>query len=156
MSKLLVSGFASAIAMASVTLSAPAPQAVEPIAHMQTAQVASLIAGVPQTALPRAGQCRIWYDALPAESQPAPMDCEHATWLAQRWGGRVISHEAELASYEGRNDFTNVPAHALPRRGYCRAWIEGIAADQQPLQSDCRQARQTAEARGGRVLFMPL
>lgn len=155
MSKLFATAIASAIAVASVAFSSPGTKA-EPIATARLAQTVSVesnLAGVPADALPNVGQCRIWYDDLAAENQPAQMDCEHADWIAQRWGGRVISHNAELASYDGRNDFTNVPASALPRRGYCSVWLEG-AVDHASV--DCRQARQAASANGGRVLFMPL
>lgn len=163
MSKLLASGFASAIAMAAVAFAAaPArtTQAEAAPTAIEAELVMSALEGVPLDELPNEGECRIWYDDLPVTRQPAQMDCEHADWLAQRWGGRVITMtgvgEAQLAAYEGRNDFTGVPAEALPRRGYCRVWVDGVDASDQPAQSDCRTARSMATAQGGRVLFMPL
>jgi hypothetical protein len=118
------------------------------------------IEGVTAEHLPPVGECKIWYNDLPADAQPARMDCEHATWLAQRWGGRVIANTQdgalELAAYEGRNDFTGVPVNALPSHGSCRAWVDGRAVHEQPAESDCRTARRTAEEEGGRVLYMPL
>jgi hypothetical protein len=108
----------------------------------------------------RIGQCRIQYEHLASDHQPAAMECEHAEWVAQRWGGRVIEKTGqgyvERASYEGRNDFTGVPSSALPRAGYCRAWIEGRAEADQPPEGDCRTADRTAAQEGGRVLFIPL
>lgn len=131
-------------------------EAAEPVAIVTE----SALAGIPSDAVPPLGECRIWYNELPVSHQPARMECEHAHWLAQRWGGRVISNDGqdavELAAYEGRNDFTGVPVEALPRAGYCRAWIDGEPLSVQPAQSDCREARRTATQRGGRVLFMPL
>ena len=116
----------------------------------------SNVEGVPVGALPQSGQCKLWYDELPVARQAAQMDCEHAQWLARTWGGRVIDHDHERARYGGRNDFNGVPVSALPRRGFCRAWIEGVATEAQPAESDCRVARQVADRDGGRVIFMPL
>lgn len=161
LSSALATSFALAIVLVGVATTAQtAPSAAEARPVVSVASVESTVPGVPAEALPREGQCRIWYDELSPGKQPAAMECEHAHWLARQWGGRVIATTAagsvEQASYEGRNDFTGVPEAALPHRGYCRAWVDGLDVAAQPAESDCRTARTQASVRGGRVLFMPL
>lgn len=156
MTRLVASAFASALAV--LALGGAGVAAV----RSQPAEAALQSAAAIERTVPRLdyGQCRIHYDALSAEKQPMQMECEHAEWIARRWGGRVLEHGAEgvmeRASYEGRNDFTGVPESELPRAGYCRAWLDDVAVHAQPEESDCRSARRVADALGGRVIYMPL
>jgi hypothetical protein len=151
MTKVRASGFATALALLALGGSS--------IAAMRDAPAQTVSAPVALSAM-ELGQCRIQYDALPDHAQPSAMECEHANWVAQRWGGRVLEQtgegEVEHASYDGRNDFTGVPVSELPHAGYCRAWIDGVDASAQPAETDCRSARTEATTRGGRVIHMPL
>jgi hypothetical protein len=40
--------------------------------------------GIPPGHVPRAGQCRVWYDGLPPGRQPAPTSCDQAERIASR------------------------------------------------------------------------
>lgn len=156
MTQIAASGLATAFALVMLGGSAVATLRDAPVVQ---AQPTSFMISQPADAT-RLGQCRIEYDTLAADRQPAAMECEHAEWVAQRWGGRVMEKTrdgmVERVTYEGRNDFTGVPSTELPRAGWCRAWIDGADIAAQPEQSDCRTAESTAAATGGRVLFMPL
>lgn len=154
MTKLAASGFATAFALLALGGSSIA------VMQQQSAAAQAEFTIPAQIDPTQIGQCRIEYDTLAPEHQPAAMECEHAQWLAQRWGGRVVEKTdqgmLERASYQGSNDFTGVPESALPRPGYCRVWIDGVSDPAQSADLDCRAARTEASVRGGRVLFMPL
>jgi hypothetical protein len=155
MTKLAASGLATAFAL--VMLGGSAVSDFQQRESQAAPQQATAVEPVETT---RLGRCRIQYDNLADDRQPAAMECQHAHWVAQRWGGRVMEKTGEglveRASYDGQNDFAGVPSEALPRAGWCRAWIDSRELDAQPAQSDCRTAQRTAAAEGGRVLFMPL
>ena len=40
--------------------------------------------GIPPGQMPRAGQCRVWYDGVPPGRQPAPTSCDQAERIASR------------------------------------------------------------------------
>jgi hypothetical protein len=40
--------------------------------------------GIPPGQMPRAGECRVWYDNLPPGRQPSPTNCDQAERIASR------------------------------------------------------------------------
>ena len=94
MTKLAASGIATAFALvmlggsAVATLDQPSPE---------PANVTSMSVAAPSDNT-RFGQCRIQYDTLADDRQPAAMECEHAHWVAQRWGSaRVASTQLAIS-----------------------------------------------------------
>lgn len=58
--------------------------------------------GIPPGQLPRAGECRVWYDNVPPGRQPAPTNCDQAERIASRSrDARVIYGDDRFAN---RND----------------------------------------------------
>jgi hypothetical protein len=58
--------------------------------------------GIPPGQMPRAGQCRVWYDNLPPGRQPAPTNCDQAERIASRnRNARVIYGDDR---YDTRNN----------------------------------------------------
>ena len=57
---------------------------------------------IPPGQMPRAGECRVWYDGLPPGRQPAPTNCDHAEQLASRSSNaRVIYGDDQVANRNG-------------------------------------------------------
>ena len=57
---------------------------------------------IPPGQMPRAGECRVWYDNLPPGRQPAPTNCDQAERIAsQRSDARVVYGDDRLANRNG-------------------------------------------------------
>lgn len=139
----------------------PAPPRESPERLAGTRPIGNFL--VPADRVPAEGLCRIWYDQLPPDRQPATMSCARAHRLARNHGGRVIwakpappGQEGEVSSVEyGRVDFEGVPPDRLPPPGYCRVWLDGVSPDQQPPPGKCPDAEREAQEKGGRLLYIP-
>ena len=58
--------------------------------------------GIPPGQMPRAGQCRVWYDGVPPGRQPAPTNCDQAERIASRdRNARVIYGDDRYAANNG-------------------------------------------------------
>jgi hypothetical protein len=57
--------------------------------------------GIPPGQLPRAGECRVWYDNVPPGRQPAPTSCDQAERIASR------SSDARVIYGDDRNATSN-------------------------------------------------
>jgi hypothetical protein len=67
-----------------------------------------------------AGQCRVWYDRLPASRQPAPMSCRQAETIARRdSSARVIygSNQGRRPQVLPYPNYPNYPNTIPGRRG---------------------------------------
>ena len=54
--------------------------------------------GIPPGHMPRAGECRVWYDGVPPGRQPAPTSCDQAERTASRSrNARVIYGDSRYA-----------------------------------------------------------
>ncbi len=118
---------------------------------------------VPPDRVPPRDLCRIWYDDLPVDRQPAAMTCGRAHRVAQHHGGRVIWAQGERAYQDGvvastdygQVDLRGIPPDRLPPPGWCRVWLDGVPPDRQPAPAQCPAAEREAERTGGRLVYMP-
>jgi hypothetical protein len=70
--------------------------------------------GIPPGQLPRAGECRVWFDGVPPGRQPAPTSCDQAERLASRSSNaRVIYGDDRFArndnGYRDRSNTSRYP-----------------------------------------------
>ncbi len=141
----------------------PPPQEPPPAAEAPPGPPPTVRFRVPPDRVPPRGLCRIWYDDLPADRQPAAMTCARAHRVARNHGGRVIWADSDRALQDGdvasadygQVDFRGVPPDRLPPPGYCRVWLDGVPPDQQPPPAQCPQAERDAQRLGGRLLYIP-
>jgi hypothetical protein len=60
---------------------------------------------IPPGHLPRAGECRVWFDGRPPGQQPSPTSCARARADAYRSGGRLVyGGDRKNERYDDRND----------------------------------------------------
>ena len=59
--------------------------------------------GIPPGQLPRAGECRVWYDNVPPGRQPAPTSCDQAERIASRSSNARVIYGDD--SYANNNDW---------------------------------------------------
>lgn len=68
---------------------------------------------IPPGQMPRAGECRVWFDGRPPGQQPAPTSCARAQIDASRSGGRVLyGGDRENGRYDDDRDIVRNPNDA--------------------------------------------
>jgi hypothetical protein len=81
-------------------------------------------AGIPPGQMPRAGECRVWYDGVPPGQQPAPMNCDDAERIASRSRTARVIYGSDRYDQWGttqdsrRRDGRPVTGRAVPRDQY--------------------------------------
>jgi hypothetical protein len=76
--------------------------AVTATSEAQVRGRANTAQGIPPGQMPRAGECRVWYDNLPPGRQPAPTNCDQAERVASRSrDARVIYGDDRFATRNG-------------------------------------------------------
>jgi hypothetical protein len=58
---------------------------------------------IPPGQMPRAGECRVWYDNLPPGRQPSPTNCDQAERVASRSRDARVIYGASTNSRDARN-----------------------------------------------------
>ena len=75
--------------------------------------------GIPPGQMPRAGECRVWYDNLPPGRQPAPTNCDQAERLASRnRDARVIYGDDRYATRTSDERYRDRSNSYPNNRGY--------------------------------------
>jgi len=75
--------------------------------------------GIPPGQMPRAGECRVWYDNVPPGRQPSPMRCDQAERIASRSrNARVIYGDDRYSRNDDRYSRNNDERYRDRSYGY--------------------------------------